>query len=69
MDIKFENLLYDERQMLIVMCHGFQGSSYDMAIIQKGIKSQLPLANYLLSRKNEDDTEGDIEKMGEKLAD
>lgn len=55
--------------MLIVLCHGFQGSSYDMAMIHKGIKAQLPNANYLLSRKNEDDTESDIERMGEKLAD
>jgi hypothetical protein len=55
--------------MLIVLCHGFQGSSYDMSMIHKGIKIQLPNANYLLSRKNEDDTESDIERMGEKLAD
>jgi hypothetical protein len=55
--------------MLIVMCHGFQGSSYDMSLIQKGVKAQLPNAQYLLSRKNESDTEGDIETMGEKLAD
>ena len=40
-----------------------------MACIHKGIKNVLPNACYLLSRKNEDDTEGDIEMMGEKLAD
>lgn len=38
--------------MLIVMCHGFQGSSYDMACIHKGLKVALPNASYLLSRKN-----------------
>ena len=29
---------YDERNMLIIMCHGFQGSSFDMRILQRGIK-------------------------------
>lgn len=29
---------YDERNMLIFLCHGFQASSYDMRIIQRGIK-------------------------------
>lgn len=38
--------------MLIVMCHGFQGSSYDMSLIQRGLKAVLPNAAYLLSRKN-----------------
>ncbi len=55
--------------MLIVLCHGFQGSSYDMSVIHKGIKRQLPNASYLIARSNENDTECDIEKMGERLAD
>jgi len=46
--------------MLVVLCHGFQGSSYDMGIIHKGIKAQLPNASFLLARSNETDTETDI---------
>jgi hypothetical protein len=51
------------------MCHGFQGSSYDMSVISKGIRAQLPNAIYLIARSNENDTETNIENMGERLAD
>lgn len=61
-------LQYSEKHMLVVMCHGFQGSSYDMHLIRRWIQEQLPEAYYLASRCNEDDTEGDIRKMGLKLA-
>lgn len=50
--------------MLIVLCHGFQGSQYDMLITMRNIKEMLPKANYLLSKSNEGNTEGDIEEMG-----
>lgn len=50
MKLKFP---YEERNMLVVMCHGFQGSSFDMKIIQRGIKEALPLAEFLISRANE----------------
>ncbi len=43
---------YDERNMLVVMCHGYQGSSYDMQCAKKGLKKHLPLANYLISITN-----------------
>lgn len=46
--------------MLIVLCHGFQGSSYDMGRIHRWIREILPEANYLVSRANENSTEGDI---------
>lgn len=59
---------YEERNMLVVLCHGFQGSSYDMKIIQRGVKEALPLAEYLLSTCNECDTDTDIDQMGQKLA-
>lgn len=53
--------------MLIVMCHGFQGSQYDMYMLMRNLKETLPLAKYLLSKANEGNTEGDIEAMGERL--
>ena len=59
---------YDERNMLIVMCHGFQGTSFDMRILQRGLKEVLPNAEYLLSQANEFDTETDINELGFKLA-
>lgn len=54
--------------MLVVMCHGFQGSQYDMLTTMRSLKEILPRANYLLSRANEENTEGDIEAMGERLS-
>lgn len=54
--------------MLVVLCHGFQGSSYDMTIILRGLKEALPNAFFLLSKENEGNTEGDIEEMGKRLA-
>lgn len=54
--------------MLIFLCHGFQASSYDMRIIQRGIKEALPLAEVVVSCANESDTDGDIDAMGRKLA-
>ena len=43
---------YEERNMLVVMCHGFQGSSFDMRIVCRGIKEALPLAEFLISSAN-----------------
>lgn len=60
--------LYDERNMLVFLCHGFQASSYDMRIIQRGIKEALPLAEVVTSCANESDTDGDIDEMGRRLA-
>jgi predicted alpha/beta-fold hydrolase len=28
---------YSEKHMLVVLCHGFQGSSYDMLLIKRWI--------------------------------
>jgi hypothetical protein len=30
-----EEIAYDERNMLVVLVHGFQASSYDMEIIRR----------------------------------
>ena len=49
------------------MCHGFQGSSFDMKIIQRGLKEIFPLAEFLVSTTNELDTESDIESLGFRL--
>jgi hypothetical protein len=38
--------------MLIVMCHGFQGSSYDMTIILRRLKELLPEALFLTAKSN-----------------
>ena len=54
--------------MLVVLCHGYQGSSYDMGLIKRWIQLQLPDAYYLVSKSNEYDTDGDIQKMGFNLA-
>ena len=61
-------LQYSEKHMLVVLCHGFQGSSYDMLLIKRWIMQQLPQAYYLVSKSNEDSTEGDIRTMGKKVA-
>ena len=54
--------------MLVFLCHGFQASSYDMRVIQRGIKQALPLAEVIVSCANQSDTDGDIDFMGKKLA-
>lgn len=54
--------------MLIALCHGYQGTSYDMFLIKRWIQQQLPDAHYLIAKSNEDDTDGDIKKMGQNLA-
>jgi hypothetical protein len=50
------------------MCHGFQGTSFDMRIFKNVISLALPDAQFLCSSANESDTEGSIYDMGYKLA-
>ena len=54
--------------MLVILCHGFQASSYDMRLIQRGLREALPLATIEISICNEEDTNDDIDVMGRKLA-
>jgi len=54
---------------VIVLVHGFQGQGFDMRLIKNTISLLHPQGLYLLSTANEQDTEGDIEEMGERLAD
>ena len=52
-----------------MMCHGFQGSSFDMRTFKNIISLALPDAMFLCSVANEDGlTEGSIFEMGERLA-
>ena len=66
-EIKKE-LIYDERNMLVVMVHGFQASSFDMQMIKRQIAKMLPVAMFLVSSANQLDTDGDISIMGFRLA-
>jgi pimeloyl-ACP methyl ester carboxylesterase len=51
------------------MCHGFQGSSFDMRTFKNIISLALPEALFLCSSANEEAlTEGNIFEMGERLA-
>jgi hypothetical protein len=53
---------------LFVLCHGFQGSSYDVRIFKNIISIALPDALFLCSQANERESDIDIFEMGRKLA-
>ncbi len=53
---------------LFVMVHGFQGNSCDMRMLKNNISFLHPEAIFLSSTANEDQTEGDIFEMGERMA-
>lgn len=53
---------------LLVLAHGFQGNSLDMRLLRNNILLIHPEALVLCSLANEDNTEGDIEEMGKRLA-
>lgn len=53
---------------MFVLVHGFQGNSYDMKLLRNHLNYMHPEAMFLCSSINEDNTEGDISDMGEKLA-
>ncbi|KAF4743656.1 hypothetical protein FOZ63_022327 [Perkinsus olseni] len=54
---------------LIVLVHGFQGSSYDMRLFKDNLACVFPDSLFLCSSCNEEDTEGNIAEMGQRLAD
>jgi hypothetical protein len=64
-----EKLPYDERNMVVFFCHGFQASSFDMEMLKREIRKMLPTALLHCSTANEMDTDGDISAMGLRLAD
>lgn len=53
---------------LFVLCHGFQGNSFDMRLMKNNIALLYPDAIFLCSQSNEDNTEGDFSEMGIRLA-
>ena len=53
---------------LIVLVHGFQGSSFDVRLIKNQIALLRPDTILMSSHMNEGETEGDILQMGERLA-
>lgn len=64
-----ERLPYDERNMVVFFCHGFQASSFDMEMLKREVSKMLPTAVLHASTCNEMDTDGDIALMGLRLAD
>ena len=53
---------------LFVLCHGFQGSSFDVRVFKNVISIALPDALFLCSQANERDTDQDIFEMGKRLS-
>lgn len=53
---------------LFVLVHGFQGNSFDMRLMKNNIALLYPDAIFLCSQANEDNTEGDFNEMGIRLA-
>jgi len=53
---------------LIVLCHGFQGSSFDLRLLKNTISYLYPDTMILCSSSNEEQTDGEISKMGIRLA-
>lgn len=53
---------------LIVLCHGFQGSSSDLNLLKNTISYLYPDTALLCASANEDLTDGDIASMGIRLA-
>mmetsp|Transcript_23203 Transcript_23203/g.22714 ORF Transcript_23203/g.22714 Transcript_23203/m.22714 type:complete len:293 (-) Transcript_23203:59-937(-) len=53
---------------LFVLQHGFQGNSSDMRLLKNNLSVMHPDAIFLSASSNEDQTEGDIIEMGDRLA-
>lgn len=53
---------------LFVLIHGFQGNSFDMRLMKNNLAMIFPDAIFLMSNVNEDNTEGDMNEMGIRLA-
>ena len=53
---------------LVILVHGFQGSSNDMKLVKNNLLLMKPELLIYSSVKNEDNTEASIEDMGRKLA-
>jgi len=53
---------------VIVLCHGYQGSSWDMRLFKNALAVRCPTASFLLSSVNEGRTESSIKELGARLA-
>lgn len=53
---------------LVCLVHGFQGNSFDMRLMRNNLALLYPDSMFLSSTCNEDNTEGDINDMGIRLA-
>jgi hypothetical protein len=53
---------------LFVLCHGFQGNSFDMRLIRNHLSLIHPDSLFLCSIENENATEGDLLQQGITLA-
>ena len=51
-----------------MLVHGFQGNACDMRLLKNNLSVMHPDAIFLSSSANEEQTEGDIMEMGERLA-
>ena len=63
-----DNNFVGEGRHLVILCHGFQGSSHDVRLLRNNLLLLFPSSITFCSRINEDDTECSIEEMGKKLA-
>ncbi len=53
---------------MIVLCHGFQGNSWDMKLFKNNLAYLYPDTLFLCSSANEDNTDDDISELGLRLA-
>ena len=51
-----------------MLCHGFQGSSFDLRLLKNTISFLYPDTLILCASSNEEETDGEISKMGIRLA-
>ena len=65
---KSSELFNFKSTQLFVLVHGYKGSSNDLRLIRNSLLIVFPFALFLLSNSNEKNTEIDITKMGENLA-
>ena len=70
-EFKFSPAMFEAKRKgghLIVLVHGFLGSSIDLRLMKNIVSWKNPELQFLCSVDNESSTEGDIQYMGEKLA-
>ena len=56
------------RDLVMVLVHGYQATSFDMEMIAMYLRFRNPSLHILISQTNEGRTEGSIEECGHRLA-